>query len=230
LSLSLQKVRKEIQDFDETSGAIAMSQRFQAALEILLEQPPQDWIAVVMIALFLALGLSGVHTAVGRWMKGKTDSAVLAGLAFVFIAFSMVFTAVTIHLRVQAERAPAMDLNSAPRDMARGPGQGFGQGFGPGRGPGGYSRFVDFLFETADADHDGKLSQDEATLAAGKFVQEAGANGDGTVDHEAALAFLRSHVRSPGMPPVSPPPAPTPPPSAPSSTTAPPLPTATPSS
>jgi len=187
-----------------------------------------------MIALFLALALSGVYTAVGRWMKGKTDSAVLAGLAFVFIAFSMVFTAVTIHLRIQAERAPAMDLNSAPpRDMARGPG---GPGFGPGRGPGGFSsRVIDIVFETADADHDGKLSEDEATLAAKKFIQEAGANGNGTVDHETVLTAFRSHLRPPGTPsdsppPGSPPPSPTPPPSAPSSTPAPSPPIATPSS
>jgi hypothetical protein len=180
-----------------------------SVINILLDREPQEWIVGLVVALFLALALAGAHMAAIKWLKATEGLAPLVAMSIIAIFAGMVIAGIYVQL------TPKVTKVAGPPGDGRPPGGGFGGG-GGGRGPGGgggggrlATTMTNRILETADADHDGRLSIEEAANAAAKFVKEADTTDKGGLDHDALLNLLRESFRPPGGGPPTPSPAPT---------------------
>ena len=159
----------------------------EAVINAMLDRSPEEWIGAILVALFLALALSGAHTVCHRWAKDSTMPLVV--LAILFNLVAMLFAVGYMQHRGRFGAGPVS------RTMSPFSGRRFG-------GPGSFTAMLaERIFDDADADHDGSLSTDEAVAATTRFVEDIDSEGTGAVNREAMIAALRDRMRSPGPPP-----------------------------
>ena len=178
-------------------------------LNLLLDRSSNEWVGALLIALFLSLALVGVHMACRRFLKLKDETAPLVGLGMIAVFVGMLIAGAYVDL---AERKPALSAadggaatGAGPARGPGGPGGGGGPGSGRGGGPGGFTtRLSSAIIDSADTDHDGALSADEAASAAAKFVKEGGKDGKDKIDREALQALIRERTRPSGGAPGAP--------------------------
>jgi hypothetical protein len=168
-----------------------------AAINVALDRSPKEWIGGIMIALCLALAVAGAHMACRRWLKVKDDPTPLVGLALVAIFAGMAIASVDVQLKMRGGAAASSDSRPPDRPFFRGSFGGYGS-----------RSLTNAIFESADADSDGLLSPEEASIAAAKFIEEIDTGGAGAIDRETLVTIVRERMRpsfGPPGPPVGPP-------------------------
>jgi hypothetical protein len=175
-----------------------MSRYLESVSNVVLDRSPQEWIVGLVIALFLALALAGVHVALRRWAKVQDETAPLVGTAVVAIFAGMVIAGIYVQLERRANSGTT-GAGAAPGGPGGFPGGGPG-GRGGGGGGGGRlaTNLANMIFDNADADHDGMVTTEEAANAAAKFVHDSAGDGKDKLDRETLVNILRERMRPPG--------------------------------
>jgi hypothetical protein len=171
-----------------------MIENLRSTFDILLDIKPGDLIGAVMIALTLALAMTGLYAL--RRKKMGEPMIVLIVLMLCANVTSMALAAGYLAKTWRAEMRSPND--SARAALRRPPASPVGPdhpwrhpGGHPGPPPGGPP--VSQIFAVADADRNGRLTPEEAAL----FVRAADSNGTGSVDVGAFYAAVRGHLSSP---------------------------------
>jgi hypothetical protein len=172
-----------------------MGRYLESVSNVVLDRTPQEWIVGLVLALFLALALAGVHVALRRWAKVQDELAPLVGTAVVAIFAGMVIAGIYVQLDRRASTGRA---GAAAPPGGGGPG-GFPGGGGRGGGGGRFAtNLANMMFDSADADHDGLITTEEAANAAAKFVHESAAEGKDKIDRDTLANIVRERMRPPG--------------------------------
>jgi hypothetical protein len=166
-----------------------MQNLWNALYEVILDLKADQAITLVVMALFLAAGTSGVFRLVSR---GKNEvSTILTSLVLVSVLLAMFGSAA--YLRFTRPRPARGSQVGAGRDAGN-----------RNSGPTIHTQVADNLTRILmefDTDHDGRLSAEEASAAASQFVTESSAQGGqpGSVDRETLRRVLRRRI---GPPPL----------------------------
>jgi hypothetical protein len=160
-----------------------------------LDHTSTEWIEALLVALLLGLALGGAHFAMRRWLHVKDETAPLIALGILAIFAGMIVAGVYVQMTMK--KAYVLAAQGAE---GRPPGGGGGNRGGGGGGAAGRdsTRLAGLILADADADHDGKLTSEEAGLAAANFVRSSNKEGKESIDRDALSAVLREKMRPPG--------------------------------
>jgi hypothetical protein len=186
-----------------------MIETLRSTLDAFIDRSPGDLIGAVMIALTLALAMTGLYALLRR---RKPTSEPLTGLIVLMLVANVASMALAggyLTKTWKAERG--VPGGEKPTTAWWPPPGGFkpgvaGQSGSPGGPPGSPwcgDPNVGQVFAVADLDKDGRLTPDEVA----QFVRMADANGKGSVNEGDFYAAIRRHLSAPPGP-VGPPPPP----------------------
>jgi hypothetical protein len=142
--------------------------------DVVADSSAQELVGALVIAMTVSLVMTGVYRLVRR--KVSDPLVLMCGLMILASAASMALSSGHVYVRYAKARN------------------------GPGRTPGffasqaGRGMLVRRVFEAADTDGNGRLSQDEASRAAALFVQSLDEGGEGRVDEAAVRNALRDRL------------------------------------
>jgi hypothetical protein len=190
-----------------------MIETLRFTLDAFLDRSPGDLIGAVMIALVLALAMTGLY-ALMRWRKPTGEPLTgLIALMLVANVASMALAAGYLTKGWKAEGNASGGTKATTTAWWPPPG-GFKPGVpghtdspgGPpvslGPGPFGGPAQIVQVFAVADLDKDGRLTPDEVA----RFVQMADANGKGSVNMHVFYSAIRECLSAPPGPAGPPPP------------------------
>jgi hypothetical protein len=167
-----------------------MREYLQQICDVILDRTAVELLGAIVVALVASLAMSGIYALVRRKVSDAT--ALVAGMV---LLASLACMAVSASHIAHARRA-AMGRLGGP--LSR---------YGPPRdrpmlGPPMESFLSLWITKMADTDRDGLVSADEASVAAARFVREAGAEGEEAVNREALTEAIRQNLfpQSPGTP------------------------------
>jgi hypothetical protein len=182
-----------------------MIETLRSTLDVILDRPPGDLIGAGMIALTLALAMTGLYA-----LRRKKTGEPLIVLIVLMLCANVISMALVAGYLVKTWRSESGFSARTNRNTARRPAPGgldgpvrqeqpWGHlGGSPpppaGRGPG--DPHIRQVFAVADADKDGRLTPDEAAL----FVKAADPNGIGSVNEHDFSAAIRGHLSHPPAP------------------------------
>jgi hypothetical protein len=175
-----------------------MGRYLEAVSNAVLDRTPQEWIVGLVVALFLALALAGVHLALKKWAKVQDETAPLVGAAVVAIFAGMFIAGVYVQMGRRASAGATGGMpgpGGPPGAIGGGPGGRGGGGGGGGRMAG---NMANLIFDNADANHDGFISTEEAANAAARFIHESAVEGKDKLDRDALTGILRERMRAGG--------------------------------
>jgi hypothetical protein len=159
-----------------------MSRHVRSAVDFLLGRPPEEWIGALVVALLLSVMLLGVYNLCRRKMKDAsmllTVAALIVNLAGMVIAATYVgLTGIGASSATQAGTGEAVSLNALADMLIDG--------------------MASRILNGADADHNGRLSADEAAAAADGFIKRIDAEEKKPVDMRVLGAVLKRRIKPP---------------------------------
>ena len=178
-----------------------MKDYLNAIFDTITGMSPTTVIGGLMLALLLALPMALAYAACRRKAagndaegEGDTHAMPLVMLAMVANLIGMAvasgYGAFSLGLsRTAANPSPPPPWASPGDRRPPGPPEGMAKGL------------TRDIFEASDANHDGLLSVDEATMAAAALIRTAAGEGKDTVDAEALSSALQERLRPPGRRP-----------------------------
>jgi hypothetical protein len=148
----------------------------------IIDRSPEELIGAVAIALTISLAMAGLY-CIGR--RKITEN--LLPMIVLMIVANLVSMAVGMgYFRVAHKR-----MGYVEQEFQRRP---------PGVPGGSAEVAARWIFRTADSDHDGRLSEEEASLAAADFVRRMDPSGQGSINLrslDTALQAAMFHGRDP---------------------------------
>lgn len=173
-----------------------MDRYVQSTVNVIVDRSVEGLIAAVLIALVLALVVSGVYALLRQ--RVSDPSVLLTCLVLAANVVAMTVAGGYLNQIRSRSGSPGGDPGSGPGFRGR-----------DGRFPGGFSRgsgLTSRIFTAADANRDGVLTADEATTAATKFMAEV--NHGEPIEEETFRTAIRERMGPPGFGPPGPPPEP----------------------
>ncbi|AGA27558.1 hypothetical protein [Singulisphaera acidiphila] len=153
-----------------------MNLQVSSIVDVILDRSPEELIGGVLMALVLALGLSGLFHLIRR--KVSDTSTLIVCLALSSNLVAMTVGGAFVRYKFTGGRS----LWGARSVEAPAPPPGI---------PGGRSGFIaSRILESADLNGDRLLSADEAVFAAAQFVKESGEGGDSPLDERRLRAAI----------------------------------------
>jgi hypothetical protein len=184
-----------------------MIETLRSTFDVFVDRSPGDLIGAGMIALTLALAMTGLYALLRR---RKLTSEPLTGLIVLMLlanVASMALAAGYLTKTWKAERGvPGGEKPTTawwPPPGGFKPGVPGHHGSPGGPGPFGGPAQIGQVFAVADLDKDGRLTPEEIA----QFVRTADANGKGSVNEDDFYAAIRRHLSSPPGPVGPPPPS-----------------------
>jgi hypothetical protein len=164
------------------SGEATVTEYLNRLGNAIVDRSPEELIGAVAVALTISLAMAGLY-CIGR--RKITEN--LLPMIVLMIVANLVSMAVGMgYFRVAHKK-----MGYVERELQRRP---------PG-GPGGSAEVAArWIFRTADSDHDGRLSEEEASLAAADFVRWMDPSGQGSINLrslDTALQATMFHGRDP---------------------------------
>jgi hypothetical protein len=182
-----------------------MIETLRSTLDVFLDRSPGDLIGAVMIALVLALAMTGLYAL----RRKKTAEPLIVLIALMLVA-NVASMALAAGYLVKAWKSEAkVPGGSTPTTGMWPPSGGFKPGVpghsgspgGPPAGPWCADPHVGQVFAVADLDKNGRLTPEEVAL----FVKRADSSGKGSIDERDFSSAVREHLAAPNGP-VGPPP------------------------
>ena len=158
-----------------------MNPQVSSIVDVILDRSPEELIGGVLMALVLALGLSGLFHLIRR--KVSDTSTLIICLALSSNLIAMTVAGAFVRYKFTGGRPSARAMRSAEPQFAPPGMHGGRSGFIAGR-----------ILEEADLNGDGSLSSDEAVFAAARFVKESGDGEDGPLNEHQLRAAIWSRL------------------------------------
>jgi hypothetical protein len=164
-----------------------MTGYFHAVLEIVADRSPDELVGALLVALVVSLVMTGLY---GLVRKKVNDPLILMCSLMIVVSVASMATSAG-YLRHAAQRK----RGNVPPGAAYQPVPAYGRG----------SQLARRIFEAADTNGDGKLSESEASKSAALFVQTLDPSGKGLVDEDTVRTAIRERL---SLPPGTPAPFP----------------------
>ncbi|WP_406695084.1 hypothetical protein V5E97_29010 [Singulisphaera sp. Ch08] len=158
-----------------------MNPQVSSIVDVILDRSPEELIGGVLLALVLALGLSGLFHLIRR--KVSDTSTLIICLALSSNLVAMTVAGAYIRYKVMEGKPSRRGMMSAGSRLPP-----------PGMGESRSMFMASRILEAADRNGDHRLSADEAALLAAQFVKESGGGGDEPISEEKLRAAIRARL------------------------------------